>query len=408
MKEFSVSTLKKIIAPVERPAAPVPGQQYRQIGVQLWGRGAYERELLDGGQTKYKVLFRVEKDDIIVNKIWARNGSVAVVPDSLAGCYASNEFPTFRPISDRLAPRWFHWLTKTPSFWGQCDEKSRGTSGKNRIRPEKFLEIEIPLPSFPEQLRIVARIEELSVKIEEAHTLRERASDESEAFAASTVSKIFDIEPTGTLPSGWRWEMLPNLLENDKSGMITGPFGTLLQKSDIQASGVPVLGIANVQANLFVPGFTDYVAHQKAASLSAYKLREEDIVIARSGTVGRACLVPGCLDPMPIMSTNLIRLRLDQRRFLPRLLCMLFNGSRLIEKHKDSECRGSSRTFFTQKILSRLRLPIPPTSEQRRIVAYLDDLQAKVDIVKGLQEESEKELNALMPSILSKAFAGEL
>ncbi len=46
--------------------------------------------------------------------------------------------------------------------------------------------------------------------------------------------------------------------------------------------------------------------------------------------------------------------------------------------------------------------------EPRRIVVYLDDLHAKVDTVKKLQQESEQELNALKPSILSRAFAGEL
>ena len=33
---------------------------------------------MDGSQTKYATLFRAEPDDVIVNKIWARNGSVAV------------------------------------------------------------------------------------------------------------------------------------------------------------------------------------------------------------------------------------------------------------------------------------------------------------------------------------------
>jgi type I restriction enzyme S subunit len=64
----------------------VPGTAYRQIGVKLWGEGAYEREPMDGGATKYAQLFRAEAGDVIVNKIWARNGSVAVVPDALAGC----------------------------------------------------------------------------------------------------------------------------------------------------------------------------------------------------------------------------------------------------------------------------------------------------------------------------------
>ena len=44
----------------------------------------------------------------------------------------------------------------------------------------------------------------------------------------------------------------------------------------------------------------------------------------------------------------------------------------------------------------------------RVCVAYLDGLQGKVDDLRHLQAETQKELDALMPSILAKAFAGEL
>jgi len=47
-------------------------------------------------------------------------------------------------------------------------------------------------------------------------------------------------------------------------------------------------------------------------------------------------------------------------------------------------------------------------SEQRRIVEHLDGLQAKVDALKKLQAETAAELAALLPSILDKAFKGEL
>ncbi|MBU4222280.1 MAG: restriction endonuclease subunit S [Euryarchaeota archaeon] len=184
--------LGEVVLPVERAEAPAAGTTYRQVGVKLWGVGAYERESMDGSQTRYKTLSRVEADDIIVNKIWARNGSVAVVPKNLAGCYVSSEFPTFVPIREKLDPRWFHWLTKTKDFWEKCDEKSQGTSGKNRIRPERFLEIEIPLPPLAEQRRIVARIEELAAKIEEARGLRKKAREEAEAFWESSLITTFN------------------------------------------------------------------------------------------------------------------------------------------------------------------------------------------------------------------------
>jgi type I restriction enzyme S subunit len=46
--------------------------------------------------------------------------------------------------------------------------------------------------------------------------------------------------------------------------------------------------------------------------------------------------------------------------------------------------------------------------EQKHIVIYLESLQAKVSALRRAQADSEKEPAALMPSILDKAFKGEL
>ena len=45
-----------------------------------------------------------------------------------------------------------------------------------------FLGYEIPLPPLDEQRRIVARIEELAARIEEARELRRRAVEETECL----------------------------------------------------------------------------------------------------------------------------------------------------------------------------------------------------------------------------------
>jgi type I restriction enzyme, S subunit len=46
--------------------------------------------------------------------------------------------------------------------------------------------------------------------------------------------------------------------------------------------------------------------------------------------------------------------------------------------------------------------------ERRHLVAYLDGLHAQVSQLRLHQAEMQKELDALMPSILDKAFKGEL
>ena len=58
--------------------------------------------------------------------------------------------------------------------------------------------------------------------------------------------------------------------------------------------------------------------------------------------------------------------------------------------------------------LREIELPPAPLPEQRRTVDYLNGLQAKVDELKRLQAETQAELDALLPSILDRAFKGEL
>jgi type I restriction enzyme S subunit len=78
-------------------------------------------------------------------------------------------------------------------------------------------------------------------------------------------------------------------------------------------------------------------------------------------------------------------------------------------------------TRYANKLSGRTRIPKlnrkqlfgypfchPPLSAQRRIVAELDGLQTKVDAVKRLQAETAVELDALLPSILGRAFRGEI
>jgi len=51
---------------------------------------------------------------------------------------------------------------------------------------------------------------------------------------------------------------------------------------------------------------------------------------------------------------------------------------------------------------------VPGLEEQRRIVSYLDGLETQLNALKQLQAETAAELDALLPSVLDKAFNGEL
>jgi type I restriction enzyme S subunit len=83
----------------------------------------------------------------------------------------------------------------------------------------------------------------------------------------------------------------------------------------------------------------------------------------------------------------------------------------VVREFIERNAKGTSPTMKKIAQGTVMAIPFPTnvsTDEQLRIVAYLDDLQTKVDSLKTLQAQSAAELDALLPSILDKAFKGEL
>jgi len=72
------------------------------------------------------------------------------------------------------------------------------------------------------------------------------------------------------------------------------------------------------------------------------------------------------------------------------------------------QSHGGAQPNWNGKMIKQIKIALPSLAEQRRIVAYLDGLQKKVDYLKTLQKKTATELDALLPSILDKAFEGEL
>ncbi len=55
-----------------------------------------------------------------------------------------------------------------------------------------------------------------------------------------------------------------------------------------------------------------------------------------------------------------------------------------------------------------IEIPMFLSVDQRRIVAYLDSIQAELASLRELQSATGEELSALLPSVLDRAFKGAL
>jgi type I restriction enzyme S subunit len=92
---------------------------------------------------------------------------------------------------------------------------------------------------------------------------------------------------------------------------------------------------------------------------------------------------------------------------VPEFLALSLAGAEqeLLEK-VETAAHGTRR--LRTEVLTSLPMPVPPLDEQRRIVGYLDGVRTKAEQLRRLQEETQAEMEALLPSVLDRAFRGEL
>jgi hypothetical protein len=169
-----------------------PTDSYREITVRLWGQGVILRREAAGSEIASSRRLVARAGQFILSRIDARNGAFGLVPNSLDRAIVSNDFPLFTPNLSKLEPSFLDWISRTRSFVDICKAASEGTTNRVRLQEDRFLQMKIPLPLPPEQRRIVARIEELAAKINEARGLREEAVNETKALLNTTRRVAFE------------------------------------------------------------------------------------------------------------------------------------------------------------------------------------------------------------------------
>ena len=388
--EIPFLPLKEIGKIVKRVIRLEPNGEYKTVGCKLYGLGVYERETKGGSDIQAKRMFLIEENDFLINRIWVQKGSAGIVPPELEGSVVTNDFPVIELDLTRVYPPYISWYVKTRKFWATCRKHSHGTSGRERLSPKELPNIEIPLPDIEGQKRIVARIENMMAKVEEARKLRADAVEEAEGLLLEELRIIFSDDSTMSFK-----KTVEELCSKPQYG-----FTDSAKYEPVGPKFLRITDIQNGRVNW------NQVPYSSCPEKDKYLLQSGDILFARSGaTTGKSFLVRSL--PESIFASYLIRI-MSKGEILSEYLYWFFQ-SPLYWSHVMEKTEGSAQPNMNGKKLSMVHVPLPDSKKtQRRIVTYLDSLQAKVDELKKLQAETEKELEELVPSILDKAFKGEL
>lgn len=385
-----------VLHPVSRPEAVRPDGVYRTLGVQWYAKGPFVREEKAGHEIRAKELYRVEDGDFIYNRLFAWKGSFGIVESDMAGGHVSGEFPCFRVDTNRAEPRFLQYYLSQEWLWNEIGRRSSGQTNISRLRFKEpdFLAMELPLPPLGEQERIVERIEVLARRVEEARRLRRETVEEAEALIGAELGEVFD--PERPLAD-------PVAIEDSSLALNQTTRNPQRAFPDSEFLYVDIASVENGTGRILAP---QRMRGSDAPSRARRVIHSGDVIMStvRPNLRGFA-VVPPELDNQ-ICSTGFAVFSC-QNEVDPRfLLYQLFSPFFLSQA--EGAVTGGHYPALNDKALKSLQLMIPGLDVQKRIAAHVADLQAKVDELRRLQEETQKELDALMPSILAKAFAGEL
>ena len=408
--------------------------------------------------------------DIVLTKLGDPLGKACIVPEGFGPGIIVADVVRIKLDEEYISKKYLVYAINSDAVIKQLSIKTKGTT-RPRVNLAHIRKLKIPISPLPEQHRIVARIEELFSRLDAGVQALQKARAQLQRYRQSVLRAAVtgrltaewraahpEVEPAEELlkriltdrrskweekelvkmrsrqktpkngrwkekyknprsisvqadlpeiPANWAYTFIDPILSIERTGMKTGPFGSLLKKEEHKAEGIPVLGIENIEYLKFIRGSKIHISEKKADQLWDYDARPGDIIISRSGTVGEVCVIPEDIE-RAIISTNLMRVTLNSSAMLPRFFCLLLKGSPFVMSQISELCKGSTRSFLNQEILSSIVFPIAPICEQCIIV---DEVERYHSYVEQFQDELRRDfvcISHLRRSILQRAFQGQL
>lgn len=106
-------------------------------------------------------------------------------------CTFSNHLTRLRSNKNTLISEWLYFWLRELWLAGYFASNCTEFIGQSAFNKDKLEEVAIPIPPLVEQRRIVARIEELTKRVEEAKKIAKDALGELDTFTASVLAKAF-------------------------------------------------------------------------------------------------------------------------------------------------------------------------------------------------------------------------
>lgn len=374
-------------------------------------------ERLTFGSAPSRARRLVRHGDVIVSTVRTYLRAIAPIRDPDPDMVVSTGFAVVRPIDD-LAADFAAYALRAPYFVERVVANSKGVSFP-AVNESEMATYEIAVPPAPEQRAIAAFLDRKTANFDALVAKKERViellQEQRTALITRALTKGLDsgvpmkdsgVEWFGQIPAHWEVKRLKHLLAANKGAIKTGPFGSQLQSSEMQAGEIKVYNQRSVISRDFYSG-ENYVSLEKFEELRAFETFPGDLLITTRGSIGRCAVLPEDAE-RGILHPCLMRIQPDRRRILPRFLEIQIEEAAIVLDQLRFMSNATTIDVIYSESLREVSLTLPPFEEQVAIVDVLDREAARIDILVGKVFDAIGLLKELRSSLISAAVTGKI
>lgn len=349
----------------------------------------------------------VRKDDFVINSRSDRKGSSGL--SKFEGSVSLINI-VLKPLDINL--EYSNFMLKCNGFIEEFYRNGHGiVADLWTTRFWDMKSIMLPLPPKDEQEKIALYLDEKIAKIDTAVSGKEKLiellKEQKQIIINDAATKGLNknakfknsgVEWLGQIPSHWEVVRLGSL------GIFSK--GNGISRNELVADGIPAILYRDIYTkyNYQAIEIKNFISTE--TSLKAVKISENDILLTGSGEtkddIGKCVVFKG---KKAFAGGDIIIFKQDKNN--STFLAYSLNSSYSIIQ-KTIMAKGEIIVHIYSSMLKELLLPLPPKSEQEKIVEYIENKISKIDKLLNLEQECIKSLKEYKASLIDSVVTGKV
>jgi len=330
-----------------------------------------------------------------------------------AAGFGTTELTVLRPYPAVADARYINYIVQGSSFRAFGAGAMTGAGGLKRVPDEFTRNFPVSLPEVGEQRVIASKLDRETVRIDALIKKKTRfielLREKRQALITHAVTKGLNpgvrlkdsgVEWLGEVPEHWSFGRLAYACELIVDGTHHSP-------ESYPEGAFKYITAKNIKEHGF--DFTELTylsADQHQEIYSRCSVMAGDVLYIKDGATAGVAMVNYLEEEFSLLSSVAV-IRPKKKRLLSEYLTYVLNSGGF-KTSVLSRLVGGAITRFTLEMIGNFSVSLPSIEEQRQVVAHLEGIVPRLDVLKGKTERSIELLKERRSALITAAVTGQI